>query len=238
MRRFSGIGGVAVLTLAVICMGAAPAAAAASSAKAAAPGNPAAGPARDNYDGPPLLLGKPGRGKVGGYGSIGAGYTTFMGKQSGLMSMEGAVLIHHRLSLGFAGYGFSRTPCGCRTADGALQEIGAGYGGFVGRYSLLTHLPVYLSVGVLLGGGATNLHPRDTEESHEDDWNNDEWDEGEVDSFVVVQPEATLHLNVTRWFRVGASAGYRFTGGVSRFLLDESDLNGPVVGGSLQFGWF
>lgn len=233
MRRFTGIGGLTALTLGVIGAGAAPALAASPT-----PAQAAASPARDTYDGPPLLLGRGGKTRVGGYGSMGAGYTTFMGRRSGLMSMEGAVLLDHRLSLGFAGYGFTRRPCGCRAGDGALQELAAGYGGFVGRYSLFTRLPVYASVGLLLGGGATNLHPRDSDESHQEEWDDDEWDEGEFDPFWVVQPEATLHLNVTRWFRVGANVGYRFTGGVSRFRLDESDLNGPVVGGSLQFGWF
>ena len=48
----------------------------------------------------------------------------------------------------------------------------------------------------------------------------------------------TLNVNLTRWLRVGANAGYRFTGGVRRFGLEESDLNGIVAGGTLALGWF
>jgi hypothetical protein len=236
MRRITYFGSMVGLTVGVVCSGAAPALAAPAAAAASQPA-----PAQDADDGPPRLIG--GRGKktrVGGYGSIGAAYTPFMGRESGLMSLEGAVLIDHRLSLGFAGYGFTRTPCGCRAGDGSATELGAGYTGFVARYSVFTSLPVYISLGMLVGGGATNLHRKgDTATEGEDDlWDDEEWDEGEFDTFAVVQPEATLHLNVTRWFRVGLNAGYRFTAGVNRFGLDESDLDGPVLGGSLQFGWF
>src|SRR5688572_23182229 len=62
-------------------------------------------PARDSYEGPPLLLGRGKRIKVGGYAGLGAAYTRFMGRDSGLMSLEGAFLFDHRLSLGVAGYG-------------------------------------------------------------------------------------------------------------------------------------
>ncbi len=234
MRRISYFGSVAGLTVGMLGWGVAPA--------VAAPANPGAqAPAKDADDGPPRLIG--GRGKktkVGGYGSIGGAYTPFMGRESGLMSLEGAVLIDHRLSLGLAGYGFTRSPCGCRAGDGAATEIGAGYTGFVARYSIFTSSPVYVSLGMLIGGGATNWHRKNdiTADGEDDLWDDEEWDEGEFDPFAVVQPEATLHLNVTRWFRVGVNAGYRFTAGVNRFGLDESDLDGPVLGGSLQFGWF
>lgn len=209
---------------------------------AAAPKATAAAPARDSYDGPPTLLGRGRKVKVGAYGGMGAAYTRFMGRDSGLMSVEGALLLDHRLSLGAAAYGFTRTPAGPDGSDGAPQEFGAGYGGFVARYSLIGSLPVYGSLGLVVGGGAVNLHDEygwDDEEEWDDGWDHDEeLDRGRFDPFLLVQPELTLHANVTRWLRVGAMVGYRFTGGVGRFGLDESDLNGVVAGANLQLGWF
>jgi hypothetical protein len=38
--------------------------------------------------------------------------------------------------------------------------------------------------------------------------------------------------------RLGLTAGYRFTSGVDKHGYDESDVNGVVVGGQLQFGAF
>src|SRR5688500_9566480 len=78
-----------------------------SATAASGPGHVAAKPAaaRETYDGPPLLLGD-GRRKIrsGAYGSLGAAYTRLLGEDSGLASVEGALLLDHRLSLGVMGY--------------------------------------------------------------------------------------------------------------------------------------
>jgi len=38
--------------------------------------------------------------------------------------------------------------------------------------------------------------------------------------------------------RVGLTAGYRLTSGVNRLGFDNSDVNGVMVGGQVQFGSF
>jgi len=213
-------------------------------APAVAPAAPAQGrPARDAYDGPPLLLGNGKQFRLGGYGGIGGAYTRLMGQHSGLVSFEAAFLLDHRLSLGAVGYAFTRTPSGPDAADGSQRQFGAGYGGVAVRYSVFSGLPVYGTFGLVLGAGAVNLH-RDNGWDDEADWD-DGFDEddpsfkaGRFDPFLFVQPEIALNANATRWLRFGATLGYRFTNGVGRFGLDESDLNGVVVGGSIQVGWF
>lgn len=218
---------------------------AAAPAAGAAPSSAQQRPARDAYDGPPLLLGSGKQFKLGGYGGLGGAYTRLMGRDSGLMSLEAAFLLDHRLSLGVVGYGFTRTPSGPDAIDGTPQQFGAGYGGVAVRYSVFSGLPVYGTFGVVLGAGAIGLH-RDNGWDDEDDWG-DDWDahnDGHdlrsvrVDPFLFAQPEVALNANVTRWLRLGATVGYRFTGGVGRFGLDEADLNGIVAGGNVQLGWF
>lgn len=202
-------------------------------------------PAKDAYDGPPLLLGGGKSLKLGGYGSLGGAYTRLMGRDSGLMSLEAAFLLDHRFSLGVAGYGFTRTPSGPDATDGTPRQFGAGYGGFAVRYSVFSGMPVYGTFGVVLGAGAVSLY-RDNgwdDEEHWDDGLEDDADERSlravrIDPFLFVQPELALNANVTRWMRLGATVGYRFTGGVGRFGLDEADLNGVVVGANVQLGWF
>ena len=203
-------------------------------------------PARDSYEGPPLLLGNGKKVRVGAYAGIGGAYTRMMGQDSGLVSFEAALLLDHRLSLGVAGYGFTRTPRGPATEAGTKQQFGAGYGGLAIRYSVFGGLPVYGTFGVVLGAGAVNLHRDygwDGESSWGDDFGRDDradrnWDAGRFDTFLMVQPEIALNANLTRWLRLGATVGYRFTGGVGRFGLSESDLNGIVAGGNIQLGWF
>jgi hypothetical protein len=199
-------------------------------------------PQRDSYQGPPMLFGKDRPAKIGGYAGIGGAYTRFLGRDSGLVSLEGALLLDHRLSLGLAGYGFTRTPRGPDSARGEARELGAGYGGLALRYSVFGNLPVYGTFGVVLGAGAVNLHRDygwDDEEDWDSGWNHDDeaWERGAFDPFLVVQPEVALQANLTRWLRLGTTFGYRFTGGVGRFGLESSDLNGIVAGGHIQLGW-
>lgn len=188
---------------------------------------------RTGYDEPPTLAGPRGM-QLGGYGSIGAAYTHMLGRDGALMSLEGALLVGHRLSLGLAGYGFSQTPAGPPAPDGTPRNFGVGYGGFVARYSVLSNFPVYGTLGFLIGGGALALG---------DDIGRDPHGDGHLhrvslDGFFVFQPEIAIQTNVTRWFRVSVTGGYRLTSNVDRFGLQSSDLNGFLVGGNLQFGWF
>lgn len=182
------------------------------------------------YDGPPLALGP--RVRIGGYGGVSSAYTHMLNRHGALLGLEAALLLSHRLSLGVAGFGFLRTPSGPRDpVDNTPREFGVGYGGFVARYAFLTTLPVYASVGALVGGGAVVLHRDDGNDGWDDD------DDAQADGFFVVQPELTVEANMTRWMRLGVNAGYRITSGVQRFGLSESDLNGPVIGAHVQFGW-
>lgn len=199
-------------------------------------------PQRDEYDGPPLLLGRGRKVKVGAYGAMGGAYTRFMGRDSGLVSLEGALLLDHRFSIGLVGYAFTRTPRGPNDFDGTRQEFGAGYGGIAVRYSWLSQLPVYPTFGLVAGAGAVNLH-HEYDWDDESDWgihhhDDDDWDNGSYDPFLFVQPELALNANATRWLRFGATVGYRFTGGVGRFGLKESDLNAVTAGANVSLGWF
>lgn len=194
---------------------------------------PEAATARAEYDGPPTLVRGSRRPKLGGYAGIGGAYTHMLGRDGGLMSLEAGLLLDHRFSVGLAGYGFTRTPSGPPDADGTPRQFATGYGGVAVRYSIVNDLPVYATLGFVAGGGAVALDQgigddqRSADRSHH----------GSADPFFVFQPELAVQSNVTRWFRVGVTGGYRFAAGVNQYGLRDSDLSGPVVGGNLQFGW-
>jgi hypothetical protein len=182
-------------------------------------------------DAPPLLFGDDF--DVGGYGGLDVMYSRMFGQDGALVGLSGALLLDHRLSLGVAGYGWTNSQPAPPDALGNAQRFETGYGGVTLRYALyLPNAPVYLSVGALLGGGAIAL----VDEDH-DEYDGFEGD-GREDVFAVVQPDVTLHANLTRWMRLGVTAGYRFTSGVDDYGYDEGDVNGVVVGGQLQFGAF
>jgi hypothetical protein len=200
-------------------------------AAAAAPASP---PAKaDDYDGPPLLVGnsakKP---RLGGYGGPTVAYSRMLHRDGVLIGGEGALLIDHRLSLGGAGYAFTRTPSGPPTVDGIEREYFAGYGGFLVRYAVYSDIPVYVSFGLLIGGGALTLAPR-----YHDDVEHDEADV-EVRGFFVTQPDISLHVNATRWLRFGVTGGYRFATAVDDFGYGGDAVGGAIIGGNVQGGWF
>jgi hypothetical protein len=200
----------------------------AAPAESAAPST--AEPAQDS--GPPLLFGK--ELDVGGYGGVDVAYTRMFGRDGVVVGGQGAVLINHRLALGLAGYGWSNPVRGPNTLDGDAQHFETGYGGFTLRYSLyFDNMPFYVTLGTLVGAGAIDLTDRD----REDDFDTIEDDAGE-DVFAVIQPDVAVHANLTKWMRVGLTVGYRVTSGVNRLGFDESDVNGLIAGGQVQFGWF
>ncbi len=180
------------------------------------------------YSGPPTLLG--GGVSVGGYGGVVVAYSRFDGDDGVLVGGEGALLLGHRFSIGGAGYGWVSEHESVEM-DGIAHHMEVGYGGLVLRYAFLTNQLVYLSAGALIGGGAVVMVPDDT-----DRWD-DDVDEDDTDRFFVVEPQLSAHANVTRWMRVGLQAGYRMTAGISKFGREDSSMHGPVVGGTLQFGW-
>jgi hypothetical protein len=200
-------------------------------------------PSHNDYDGPPLLFSADKKKKlhVGAYGSLGVAYTRMLHRDAALVSLEAAVLVDHRLSIGLAGYGLSRTPRGPDALDGTRREFRTGYGGLTARYAVFApSFPVYASFGVLVGGGVLGL---DTERGWEDDdWDDDDDDwrsrDERIEGYFVAQPDITLHVNATRWLRFGITGGYRFASGVDAFDYDSSAMSGAVVGANIQLGWF
>jgi hypothetical protein len=185
---------------------------------------------RTDYEqSPPTLFGK--KTAIGGYGSLDVAYTRMFDKDGAVVGLQGALLFNHRLSLGLGLYGWTNPQEGPDNEFGEERSFQTAYGGATVRYSLFPQSPVYLSVGGLVGGGGVVL-ARDDDDGDEDIRDED------ADAFAVFQPDIAVHANLTRWMRIGVTAGYRFTAGVESFDYDESDVNGVVVGGQVQLGRF
>jgi hypothetical protein len=186
-------------------------------------------PAHDHT--PPLLFGSPL--EIGGYASLDVLYARMFGEDGALVGLQGALLLDHRLSLGIAGYGWTNSQPGPYDAFGNERSFETGYGGATIHYSIyMDNLPVYFTVGALVGGGAIGLMRKDA-----DDYDFDS-DNADNDVFAIVQPDVSLHANLTPWLRLGVTAGYRFTSGVDHYGYDNDDVNGFMVGGQVQVGRF
>jgi hypothetical protein len=222
------------LALPAPALAAGPAAAVVSaSASAATLGYPesGAGASREasEDEGPPLLFGR--NLSVGAYAGMDVAYSRMFGQDGAVVGLQGALVLDHRLSLGLAGYGWTNSQQGPTDSAGNAQSFDTGYGGVTLRYSFYKeNFPIYVSVGALVGGGAIAL-TRDDQNDFDDTSHSE-------DVFALLQPDVTLSANLTRWMRLGVTAGYRLSSGVDRNGYDESDVNGLVLGGNIQFGRF
>ena len=137
----------------------------------------------------------------------------------------GAALVINGVFVG--GYGLASADFERIYENGELEVLDIGHGGIWLGGTFQPHSLVHLYASTRLGWGAMNI----------------DLDDGtpyrELDKIFVATPEIGLELNVTRWFRVAGTVGYRYLTGVNenRGLRDE-DFSGTVAGVTLRFGWF
>lgn len=112
------------------------------------------------------------------------------------------------------------------------EQLALGYGGLWLGYTVPSHKLVHLSTSLKIAGGAAGAT------DFEDDWDFDHHNDWPDVVFVAV-PEAGLELNVSRWFRLSGTVGYRFVEGFEGWNnFGKNDLNAPVYNLTLRFGWF
>jgi hypothetical protein len=153
------------------------------------------------------------------------------------MCGEGAVLIDHMLSLGGGGCGlvteFDAEQYGPEPHD-PNDRLQFGYGGAIVRYHFFSRQMVNVSVGGLIGAGGLVIATWDGDGN---DWESD-YSHKRGDGVFVFEPQVGGHANLTRWLRLGISAGYRFVSGVDTQGLSSWDIGGPKVVGHIHLGWF
>ncbi len=208
--------------------------------KAAAPTALPPKPAPQHKDeGPPTLLNMSGDYAIGGFGGVGVMYTRFVGHDAVQVCGEGAVIIDHALTLGGGG-------CGIATEVNAEQygptphyandKMKFGYGGAIIKYHFFSNMPVNLGVGVLIGAGGITIGTLDNNNTNQ--YGPDNYTHQRSWAVFVMEPQVGGYANLTRWLRVGVTAGYRIVAGVKTEGLSASDFCSPTLGGVIQAGWF
>ncbi len=205
-----------------------PAAPAPEAAAVSVPSPPPTETAAATSDEPPTLFG--GRHtKIGGYGALAVHYARINGQDGVLTGIEGALLLDHRLAIGFTGYGWGNQQRLPASQDQFREYMHFAYGGLLVRYHVyVPNSPVYFSAAAVVGGGLVGLT---------DTWNGD-LHRDNTDGFFMFEPMLGVHVNFTRWMRMGVDAGYRLTSGIGKFGFTGSDFNGVSLGGNIGFGWF
>ena len=184
---------------------------------------PAAASAQDE------TLVKGGAHTYGGFGGPLFRVTSVAGETMPLGGGGGAFLIDRRFAIGGAGYGGTQRVDARIGGEATRGEMDFGYGGLTFEIITRPSKLVHATFGLLIGGGSVSVWPDDLRPR-----NRSESDE----SFAVVEPQVTAELNVTRWFRAGASLAYRaaFNDEIPRLVNDN--LNGVSGGLVFRFGAF
>lgn len=112
--------------------------------------------------------------------------------------------------------------------DGDVEVLDIGHGGFWLGATVLPYKVLHLYTSARIGWGAVNVDLNDNNQKYSD-----------IDKIFVMTPEIGVELNLTRWFRVAGTAGYRWVNGTNetRGYTDE-DFSGAVAAVTLRFGWF
>lgn len=126
------------------------------------------------------------------------------------------------------GYGLASVDFEELFDNGDVKVLDIGHGGFWFGTTFQPYRMLHLYASGRIGWGAVNVDLNDNNQTYSD-----------IDKIFVMTPEIGVELNLTRWFRVAGTAGYRWVNGTSdaREYTDE-DFSGAVATIALRFGWF
>ncbi|GJQ61925.1 MAG: hypothetical protein SCALA702_09780 [Melioribacteraceae bacterium] len=166
----------------------------------------------------------------GGFGGPVVKFAQVKGEFGLLVGGRGGWLINHSFVLGGGGYGLTNNIKTDININGSTRRVQYGYGGVYLAHFFDPYKIVHVNIGLLIGAGATNIS--------DGDYFDNEGTFDNSDSFFALEPEVSLDLNVTSFFRVGAGISYLYVSGVDRYGLEDSDFSGPSLFLDFKFGKF
>jgi hypothetical protein len=152
----------------------------------------------------------------GGYGgpvvklsAVNSEFAVFMGGRGGW-------IINHAFIVGGGGYGLATDVY----VNG--KKLSLGYGGLELGYVFLSDSLVHFTAHSLLGFGGVSFQN----------------DPARADEVIVIEPEATVVVNITEFFRLAAGVSYRIVTGVTTAGVSDASLSGLTGMLVFKFGRF
>lgn len=149
------------------------------------------------------------------------------GFQNGLGTSVGGGggIVFNNMFVGFYGMGGADFNKIINGSD--VEVLNIGHGGLWIGANFPSHKLFHFYGSVRTGWGALNVEFDDVDRY------------SDIDKIFVVTPEIGLEVNVTHWFRVAATAGYRWIDGANTANgYTDKDFTGTVGTLSFRFGWF
>jgi hypothetical protein len=171
------------------------------------------------------------------YGVLSSNYSRFNGQNAIYSGAYGGWMLRRKLMIGIGAYGNVTTHKGYgqNAATHKQNDFRVGYGGLMVEYALLDFNRFHITAGALAGGGIIKNgsgHGTIPENGA------DELKDIDASGFYVLQPSVNVEYDVTKWFRVGAGAGYRYITGSDQAGITDKRMSARTTGISLKFGGF
>ena len=182
------------------------------------------------------LLGK--GNDLNGFGALDLKVGDFVGERALLAGAYGGFIVNRRYLFGLAGYGLVTNV----EFDGSIpgQEdvkklnLHGGYGGVLIGVTIAPRELIHVSIPIVLGAGSWEVVDKDFFVNNPAD------SEFTVENsvFFVVEPGLELEFNITKYFRIGAGATYRYIAGTELDNINDDDTTGINAILSFRFGRF
>lgn len=160
---------------------------------------------------------------IGGFGGPMIEVSSINGETVADVGGGGALILDNFF---FGGYGLGTDAPNIQIGLETL-DIDFGHGGLWFGFVAPPNKLVHLYSSFKLGWGEANLKDNDGDKLFSD-------------NVLVLTPELGVELNITRWFKLGFSGGYRFVDGVSNLPagLDNDSFSSPFGSLTFRFGGF
>jgi hypothetical protein len=174
--------------------------------------------------------------KISGFGGPFVEFSSVNGQFTVSNGGGGAALFNQTFFLGGYGVGMSnRINVGVGNTN---QRIDFEHGGFWLGYVSSPKRLVHFTGSLRLGWGGVNLRNNSFGSNMD----------LRLTNCFVATPEIGFEVNITRFFRIAATAGYRAVSGIGTVnlndnlgnstMLDSGDFNSPMGMLTFKFGWF
>ncbi len=109
-----------------------------------------------------------------------------------------------------------------------LDKLELAHGGFWLGYAPKSYKLLHFYTSARIGWGVLDVRINENGTRFED-----------LDKIFVMTPEIGIELNVTSWFRISGTVGYRWVRGIeTNQFVDSDQFNGAISSINLRFGGF
>lgn len=172
------------------------------------------------------------------FGALDLKISDLKSERSLLVGAYGGFIINRRYLFGVAGYGIVTNVEFEGIVPGEPNpkqlHLHGGYGGIIIGGTIAPKELVHISFPIVLGAGSIEVVDKDFF------INNPADSEFTIENsvFFVAEPGIEVEFNITKYFRLGAGATYRYISGLELDNVKDDDISGTTAILSFRFGRF